>query len=158
MATREAEPIGRGKRAYILGPNDLPIYVGEGVGDLDYNDAVRLSAVRAAARGELQSGQTVTPGSISQIVPLEIEHSNPPERRKREWRDYRGTSKKTAHTFRASKNNPYICDHCSYRTTRYSNMIAHLERVHGDYATDPRNKSFAVKQGIVGILKEWKAL
>ena len=148
MTTSKGEPIGRGKRAYILGPNDLLIYVGEGVGDLDYDDAVRLSAIRAAARGELQSGQTVPP---------EIEHSNPPERPKGEWRDYRGTSKKTAYTLRASKNNPYICDHCGYRTTRYSNMIAHLEKAHGDYATDPRNKSFVVKQGIVGKLKEWKA-
>jgi len=75
-----------------------------------------------------------------------------------EWRDYRGTSKKTRHTFRASKNNPYICDYCGYRTTRYSNMIAHLEKVHGDYATDPRNKSIAVQQGIVETLRRWKGL
>jgi len=33
----------------------------------------------------------------------------------RDWIDYRGTSKKTRYTFRASKNNPYICDHCGYR-------------------------------------------
>jgi len=84
MATREAEPVGRGKRAYVLGPDDLPIYVGEGVGDLDYNDAVNLSAIRVAARGGLQSGQTVTPGGISQIVPLEIEHSTPPRKTERE--------------------------------------------------------------------------
>ena len=75
-----------------------------------------------------------------------------------DWIDYCGTSKKTRYTFRASKNNPYICDHCGYRTTRYSNMIAHLEKVHGDYATDPRSKSIAVREGMVAILKEWKAL
>lgn len=75
-----------------------------------------------------------------------------------DWTDYRGTSKKTRYFFRASKNNPYICDHCGYRTTRYSNMIAHLEKVHGDFTTDPRGKSIAVQQGIIGQLKEWKAL
>jgi hypothetical protein len=77
---------------------------------------------------------------------------------KREWKDYRGTSRKTFYTFRASKNNPYICDYCGYRTTRYSNMITHLERVHGDYSTDPRSKSIAVKEGIVEVLKRWQAL
>jgi hypothetical protein len=75
---------------------------------------------------------------------------------KKKWRDYRGTSKKTKISLRASKNNPYICDHCGYRTTRYSNMIAHLEKVHNDFSTDPREKSIAVKQGVVRIMKEWK--
>ena len=74
-----------------------------------------------------------------------------------DWTDHRGTSKKTRHIFRASKNNPYICDDCGYRTTRYSNMIAHLEKVHGDFATDPRVKSIAVRQGIIEQLKAWKA-
>jgi len=74
------------------------------------------------------------------------------------WKDYRGTSKKTRYMERASKNNPYICDYCGYRTTRYGNMITHLEKVHNDRTTDPRDKSIAVKQGIVGILKEWKGL
>lgn len=50
-----------GKRAYIIGPNDMPLFVGEGVGDLDYDDAVKLSAIRVAglARG---GGQTAPPG------------------------------------------------------------------------------------------------
>ena len=77
---------------------------------------------------------------------------------KRNWTDYRGTSDKTRYKHRASKYNPYICDHCGYRTPRYSNMIGHLERVHDDFATDPRAKSIAVQQGIVEKLKEWKAL
>lgn len=76
---------------------------------------------------------------------------------KGDWTDYRGTSKKTGYFFRASKNNPYVCDHCGYRTTRYGNMLSHLERVHDDLATDPRSKSIAIQEGIVGILKEWKA-
>ena len=75
-----------------------------------------------------------------------------------EWKDYRGISKKTSYTFRASKNNPYVCDHCGYRSTRYGNMISHLEKVHGDFSTDPREKSIAVRQGIVATLKEWKDL
>jgi len=77
---------------------------------------------------------------------------------KGDWTDYRGTLKKTRYFFRASKNNPYICDHCGYRTTRYSNMIAHLEKVHNDFTTDLRSKSIAVQQGIIGQLKAWKAL
>ena len=79
-------------------------------------------------------------------------------KRKQQQIDYRGTSKKTQYSFRASKYNPYICDHCGYRTTRYSNMIRHLENVHNDPTTDPRAKAIAVKQGIVGKLREWKAL
>jgi hypothetical protein len=74
------------------------------------------------------------------------------------WTDHRGTSDKTPLMHRASKYNPYICDHCGYRTTRYSNMITHLERVHEDFSSDPRRKSIAVQQGIVGQLKAWKAL
>ncbi len=74
------------------------------------------------------------------------------------WTDHRGTSKKTRNVFRASKNNPYICDHCGYRTTRYSNMIAHLEKVHDDLSTDPRIKSVTVKEDLVELLKQWKAL
>jgi hypothetical protein len=77
---------------------------------------------------------------------------------KKKWRDYRGTSQKTRITFRASKNNPYICDHCGYRTTRYSNMITHLEKVHHDCSTDPREKSVAVKEDVVRLLKSWKSL
>ena len=77
---------------------------------------------------------------------------------KANWTDHRGKSKKTSFIFRASKNNPYICDHCGYRTSRYGNMIAHLERVHRDFYTDPRSKSIAVRQGIVAQLKSWKAL
>jgi len=77
---------------------------------------------------------------------------------KQSWTDYRGTSRKSRHFFRASKYNPYICDHCGYRTTRYGNMITHLEKVHNDYATDPREKTIAVREGIVEMLRQWKAL
>ena len=62
------EAVGKGKRDYILGPNDTPLYVGEGVGDLDYDDAVRLSTVRAAAlaRGAtVPGGQPATVGTMA---------------------------------------------------------------------------------------------
>ena len=75
-----------------------------------------------------------------------------------EWKDHRGTSKKTSYNFRASKHNPYVCDYCGYRSTRYSNMVSHLEKVHEDFTTDPREKSIAVRQGIVATLREWKDL
>lgn len=67
---KEVTEIGRGKRDYILGLNDTPIKVGEGLGDLDYEDAVRLSTVRAAAqaRGGVQAapgGQPATVGAMA---------------------------------------------------------------------------------------------
>ena len=77
---------------------------------------------------------------------------------KGQWIDRRGTSKYSALQFRASKHNPYICDHCGYRSTRLSNMVRHLEKVHGDYSTDPRVKNLAVKRGLTEVLRQWKAL
>ncbi len=71
-ATAKGEAAGKGKRDYILGPNDAPLYVGEGLGDMDYEDAVRLSTVRAAAlaRGvpQGQLGQPATPGTMADEV------------------------------------------------------------------------------------------
>jgi len=146
MAVIESRDFYKGERAYIISDDSLPVYVGDGLGDLDYKDAFELCVIKRTAQG-----LPATPEIISQFAP-------PPEKPKREWKDYRGKSKKTSYTSRASKNNPYICDNCGYRTTRYSNMIAHLEKVHGDFSTDPRSKSIAVQQGIVEQLKAWKAL
>ena len=42
---------GKGKRDYMLDARGLPIYVGEGVGDLDHDEAVRLSVRRLVGRG-----------------------------------------------------------------------------------------------------------
>lgn len=39
---------------------------------------------------------------------------------------------------RPSKNNPYVCQYCGFKTTRYSSIIRHLENRHGGYDTDPR--------------------
>ena len=55
----KAEAVDKGKRDYILDANGLPLYVGEGVGDLDHDEAVRLSALRQAA---LARGGTAAPG------------------------------------------------------------------------------------------------
>lgn len=72
-AEEKAVKEGKGKRDYILGANDTPINVGEGYGDLDYEDAVRLSTARAAAlaRGGAQVGSTglpATPGTMADEV------------------------------------------------------------------------------------------
>lgn len=68
----KAEAIGKGKRDSILDANGLPLYVGEGVGDLDHDEAVRLSALRqvALARGGQvgPGGQPATPGTMADEV------------------------------------------------------------------------------------------
>jgi hypothetical protein len=112
------------ERAYTLNSEDLPVYVGQCLGDLEYKDAIELSVIRRTARGlpaalEYISLITPSPGKLK-----------------------RGG--KSPHTPRASKNNPYICDHCGYRSTRYDNMIKHLDRVHDDRVSDPRAKSRAI--------------
>jgi len=116
----------------------LPVYVSKGLGDLNYEDAIELSVIRRTALG-----LPATLEFISLFAP-------PPEKPKR--------GGKSPHTPRASKNNPYICDHCGYRSTRYDNMIKHLEKVHDDRATDPRAKSIAIRQGLVETLRRWKGL
>lgn len=44
---------------------------------------------------------------------------------------------------RASKKNPYICDHCGARISCYWTMKRHLREVHNDRSTDPREKWLA---------------
>jgi hypothetical protein len=65
----KAEAADKGKRDYILDANGLPLYVGEGVGDLDHDEAVRLSALRQAAlaRGGTAApeGQPATMGTMA---------------------------------------------------------------------------------------------
>ncbi|MBA7464959.1 hypothetical protein ES707_00117 [subsurface metagenome] len=72
IETGKGGPVAKGKRDYIINGSDNPLYVGEGLGDLDYDDAVRLSTVRAAAlvRGgtPAQTGQPTTPGSMADEV------------------------------------------------------------------------------------------
>ena len=41
---------GIGKRAYVIDNNDSPLWVGDGMGNLDYQDAVDISKIRAAGR------------------------------------------------------------------------------------------------------------
>jgi len=119
MAASESRHIRPAERAYILTGDYLPVYIGEGLGDLDYKDAIKLSIVKRTVLG-LPAAKEY----ISAIAP-------PPERPGREWN--------ASYASRASKNNPYNCVHCDYRTTRYSNMVTHLKNSHRDYYTDPRD-------------------
>jgi hypothetical protein len=143
MASRENRYFRRGERSYILDGEYLPVYVGEGLGDLDYEDTVELSIIKRNALG-----LSATREFISLVAP-------PPEKLKKERTANNG---KSPHTPRASKNNPYICDYCGYRTTRYDNMKKHLEKVHDDRSTDPRAKSRAIQEGLVETLRLWKGL
>ena len=122
MATRESKHFRKGERAYILNVDYLPVYISEGSGNLDYKDAIDLSIIKRTALG-----LPATKEFITAIAP-------PPERPSREWN--------ASYTSRASKNNPYICVHCAYKTTRYGNMVKHLENSHGDFSTDPRDKHY----------------
>ncbi len=119
MAARESRHFRPGERAYDLTDDYLPVYIGEGLGNLDHKGAIELSVIRRTALG--------LPADIEYISAI----APPPERPGREWN--------ASHTSRASKNNPYICDHCGYKTTRYANMVTHLKNAHGDYYTDPRD-------------------
>lgn len=119
MATGESRHFRKGERAYNLTDDDLPLYIGEGLGNLDYKDAIELSIIRRTARG-----LSATREYISLIAP-------PPEKTGGEW--------KASQASRASKNNPYKCVHCGYKTTRHANMVTHLKNFHGDYYTDPRD-------------------
>lgn len=55
-----------GKRDYILGLDDLPTYVGEGMGDLDYKDAVDLSKIRTVRKKD--AGAPASVGSMAEEV------------------------------------------------------------------------------------------
>ena len=116
MAARESRDSRDDEMAYILDKEFLPVYVGKGLGDMLYEDAVELSRIKRTALGLRADWEL-----ISMLAP-------PPRR----------SSGKSHHTPRASKNNPYKCVHCNYKTTRYGNMIAHLKNLHDDYYTDPR--------------------
>jgi len=53
---------GIGKRAYIIDNTDSPLWVGEGMGNLDYQDAVDISKLRAAARVDRSGSHREGPG------------------------------------------------------------------------------------------------
>lgn len=56
---------GSGKRDYILEEDDHPTFIGEGLGDLDYKDALDLAKVRAAAKAKgSNQTKTASPGDI----------------------------------------------------------------------------------------------
>jgi len=138
MAIRENRDSRDDELAYNLGDDDLTVYLGKGLGNIYYEDAIELSMIRRSVKG-LRADQDF----VSQFVPR-------PEESER--------SRKSPQAPRASKNNPYICDYCGYRTTRYDNMIKHLVKVHDDWSTDPRAKSKAIREGLVETLRRWKGL
>ena len=55
---------GRGGRSYILDADDKPVYVGENLGDLYYEDALELAKIRSG-RGRVTAGTPQTPGSMA---------------------------------------------------------------------------------------------
>lgn len=55
---------GKGTRGYILDAEDKPVYVGEGYGDLDYEDALELSKIRGG-RGSKATAAPQSPGSMA---------------------------------------------------------------------------------------------
>lgn len=62
----EEKKEGAGKRDYILSEGDNPTYAGDGLGDLDYKDALELSKIRAT-RGK-SDGRPPTAGSMAEDV------------------------------------------------------------------------------------------
>ena len=119
MADREDSHFQRGQQAYIFDDEYLPVYVGEGKGNLDYEDAIDISI--------LERMNLDLPASRDYITAV-VGH---PRETRKEW--------KSPQTPRASKNNPYQCVYCPYKSTRHANMVAHLRRFHNDYQTDPRD-------------------
>jgi hypothetical protein len=115
VADRDNRSLHRSQRAYILDEEFLPVYVGENLGDLDFEEVIDLSMIHRTSQG-LRADKDF----IMAHVPFPIR--------------VRETSSKS----RASKNNPYICPHCEYKSTRYGNMVQHLRKVHGDFSTNPR--------------------
>ena len=116
MADRDNRNLRRGQRAYDLDADFLPVYIGEGLGNLDYKDAIDLSMIKRT-----NLGLPADKDFIMASVPIPKRMSG------------------TSYNSRASKNNPYVCPHCEYKTTRYGNMVKHLTKIHGDYSTDPRH-------------------
>ena len=65
--TEAEKKAGTGKRDYILNADDYPTYVGEGLGDLDYKDALDLSKIRTT-RGKSDGRPATTASSMAEDV------------------------------------------------------------------------------------------
>jgi len=66
---------GTGKRDYIMSEGDTPTYVGEGLGDLDYKDALEITKIKAAANarvaGQVKSdspGDSLAAKAVEKII------------------------------------------------------------------------------------------
>jgi hypothetical protein len=63
-ATKDAaKKEGKGGRSYILDAEDKPVYVGEGLGDMFYDDALDLSKIRAGRGSKMVTA--ASPGSMA---------------------------------------------------------------------------------------------
>ena len=122
MAANENRDSRDDEMAYDLDRESLPVYVGKGLGNLRYEDAIELSRIKRTAMG-LRADRDF----ISMFAPL-------PEKPKRGGKSPRAP--------RASKNNPYICAYCGYQSTRRGNMKNHLEKIHDDSTTEPRVQGY----------------
>jgi hypothetical protein len=103
--------------AYSLDQESLPVYVGKGLGDMYYKDAVELSSIKRATLGLPADLEF-----ISQVAPC----IDKPKK-----------DSQFPHAPRASKNNPYFCPYCVYQSTRRGNMKKHLGKIHDDFKTEP---------------------
>lgn len=57
------------KRDYIIGSSETPIYVGEGLGDLDYDDAMAITKLRLAGQAKTMAlGGTSQPQTVGSIA------------------------------------------------------------------------------------------
>ena len=115
MANRNSHTVKGSQRAYSLTSDGLPVYVGDGLGDITFEEAIDLAIIFRTARG-LPADRDFILAHVP--TPIRMRDSS-------------------VHS-RASKNNPYLCPHCEYKATRYANMVKHLMKIHGDYSTDPR--------------------
>jgi len=60
MAARESRDFRPAERAYDLNRDHLPVYVGEGLGNLEYKDAIDLSIIYRTALGLPKSFRTAS--------------------------------------------------------------------------------------------------
>jgi hypothetical protein len=58
----------KGGRSFILDPDEKPVYVGEGLGDLYYDDALELAKIRGGRGSRALAATSQTPASMAEEV------------------------------------------------------------------------------------------
>jgi len=56
---------GKGSRDYILDADDKPVFVGTGLGDMDFDNAMELAKIRGGRGSRVPVGAQQTPGSMA---------------------------------------------------------------------------------------------